>query len=285
MLVMFANVTLLEEAGVTEMPETWDDFYEACKMVVENTDATNCWSIHVEASDLDGFMASVGVYPQADPATLESKVNDPVFVEWFQFVQKMVNEGLARPEAERYSGDDEMVAGDAAFTTGSSSSLNYFPREEDGSFAIDWMLIPVPHAADSDPASTVYGANIMAVKEDDAQRDLAKWLFIKYWTSPEMVKKWILGTDTLPPSSYNPLQASLLEDPDVEAFVAENPRWGEIYAQLGIGVIEPQLAGQQAVRDVFEDAYTRIMNGEDVQTVLDEAKTLADEAFQLKGGQ
>ena len=134
------------------------------------------------------------------------------------------------------------------------------------------MLIPVPHAADSDPASTVYGANIMAVKEDDAQRDLAKWLFIKYWTSPEMVKKWILGTDTLPPSSYNPLQASLLEDPDVEAFVAENPRWGEIYAQLGIGVIEPQLAGQQAVRDVFEDAYTRIMNGEDVQTVLDEGE-------------
>ena len=128
MLVMFANVTLLEEAGVTEMPETWDDFYEVCKMVVENTDATNCWSIHNDASDVDGFMASVGVYPQADPATLESKVNDPVFVEWFQFVQKMVDEGLARPEAERYSGDDEMVAGDAAFTTGSSSSLNYFPR-------------------------------------------------------------------------------------------------------------------------------------------------------------
>ena len=28
---MFANVTLLNEAGVTKMPETWDEFYEACK--------------------------------------------------------------------------------------------------------------------------------------------------------------------------------------------------------------------------------------------------------------
>ena len=36
---LFANVTLLNEAGVTKMPETWDEFYDACKMVVDNTDA------------------------------------------------------------------------------------------------------------------------------------------------------------------------------------------------------------------------------------------------------
>ena len=53
--------------------------------------------------------------------------------------------------------------------------------------------------------------------------------------------------------------------------------------QLEIGVIEPQLAGQQAVRDILEDAYLRIIGGEDVQTVLDDGAALADEAFQLKG--
>jgi ABC-type glycerol-3-phosphate transport system substrate-binding protein len=255
-------------------------------MVVGNTDATNCWSIHIEASDLDGFMASVGVYPQADPYALTSAMNDPRFVEWFELVQQMVNEYLARPEAERYSGDDEMVALDAAFTTGSTSGIGYFPREEDGSFAIDWKVVPIPHADGVDPISTVYGANVMAIKEDDAQRDLAKWLFIKYWTSPEVVKKWILGTEEIRGSSYMPLQISLAADPDVLAYIAEKePRWGEAVAQLEIGVIEPQLAGQQAVRDILEDAYVRIINGEDVQTVLDEAKALADEQFQLKGGQ
>jgi hypothetical protein len=39
------------------------------------------------------------------------------------------------------------------------------------------------------------------------------------------------------------------------------------------------------VRDILEDAYIRILNGEDVQTVLDEAAALANEAFKLKGGQ
>jgi ABC-type glycerol-3-phosphate transport system substrate-binding protein len=288
MVVLFANETLLAEAGVEKMPETWQEFYDACKMVVENTAATNCWSIHVEASDLDGFMASVGVYPQVDSAALTSRMNEPAFVEWFELVQQMVDEGLARPEAERYSGDDEMIAGDAAFTTGSSSGIYYFPANEDGTFAIDWKIVPIPHAEGIDPISTVYGANVMAVQEDDAQRDLAKWLFIKYWSSPEVVKKWILGTEEIRGSSYMPLQRSLAADPDVQAHIEKsyyNQRWGETVAQLEIGVIEPQLAGQQAVRDILEDAYLRIIGGEDVQTVLDEAKALADEAFQLKGGQ
>ena len=82
-----------------------------------------------------------------------------------------------------------------------------------------------------------------------------------------------------------PLQQSLLADSDVQAYMEANPRWAEAVAQLMIGVIEPQLAGQQAVRGILEDAFLRIINGEDVQTVLDEAKALADEQFQLKGGQ
>ena len=83
-----------------------------------------------------------------------------------------------------------------------------------------------------------------------------------------------------------PLQRSLAADPDVLTYIEEKePRWGEAVAQLEIGVIEPQLAGQQAVRKILEDAFVYIINGEDVQTVLDEAKALADEQFQLKGGQ
>jgi multiple sugar transport system substrate-binding protein len=285
MVTLFTNVTLLNEAGVTKMPETWDEFYDACSQVVANTDATNCWSIHVEASDLDGFMASVGVYPQADPETLESKMNDPKFVEWFKLVQKMVDEGLARPEAERYSGDDEMVAGDAVFTTGSTSGIGYFPKNEDGTFAIDWIVIPVPHAAGVNPVSTVYGANIMAVKEDDPERDLAKWLFIKHWTSYDAVKKWVVGTSEIRASSYMPLQRSMINDSDFQAHQDKNPRFAEAVAQLEIGVIEPQLAGQQAVRDILEDAYLKIINGEDVQATLDEAANLATEAFQRKGAQ
>jgi len=285
MLVMFANVTLLNEAGVTKMPETWDEFYTACQAVKDNTEADTCWSVHIDASDVDGLMASVGVYPQADPQYLTSKVNDPKFITFMEFVQKMYNEGLARMEAERYSGDDEMVAGEAAFTTSSSSSLDYFPKNEDGTYAIEWKVIALPYAADAKPASTVYGANVMAVKEDDFQRDLAKWLFIKYWTSYDAVKKWTVGTDELRGSSYMPLQRSMLDDPELQAYLEANPRYAEAVSYLETGVIEPQLAGQQAVRDVLEDAYIKILSGEPVQATLDEAAALATEAFQRKGAQ
>jgi multiple sugar transport system substrate-binding protein len=285
MLIMYANVTLLNEVGVTKMPETWDEFYDACQAVMSNTDSETCWSIHIDASDVDGLMASVGVYPQADPATLESKVNDPVFVEWFTFFQGMVKEGMARVEAERYSGTAEMAANNAVFTTGSNSGLGYFPKNEDGTFAIDWKVISLPYAAGKKPASTVYGANIMAVKEDDPARDLAKWLFIKYWTSYEPMKIWVVGTADIRSSGYNPIHRSMLNDPDFQALTAKNPRYGESVSYLETGVIEPQLAGQQAVRDILEDAYLKIINGEDVQATLDEAAKLATEAFKRKGGQ
>jgi ABC-type glycerol-3-phosphate transport system substrate-binding protein len=282
---MYANVTLLNKASVIKMPETWDEFYEVCKAVKANTDAENCWSIHIEASDVDGLMASVGVYPQADPETLESKVNEPAFVEWFTFLQKMVNEGMARVEAERYSGDDEMVAGNAAFTTASSSGLAYFPQNEDGTYGIEWKVISLPHAAGQKPASTVYGANIMAVKENDPERNLAKWLFIKYWTSYDAMKKWVIGTDRIRASNYMPIHRSMLNDSDFQIHTATNPRYGEAVSYLETGVIEPQLAGQQAVRDILEDAYIKIINGEDVKATLDEADKLATEAFKRKGGQ
>ena len=44
-------------------------------------------------------------------------------------------------------------------------------------------------------------------------------------------------------------------------------------------------AGQQAARDILEDAYIKIINGEDVQATLDEAEKLITEAFQRKGAQ
>ena len=285
MLVMYANVSLLSEAGVTDLPGTWDEFYAACQAVKANTDADTCWSIHIDASDVDGLMAAVGVYPQADPKTLESKVNDPKFVEFMQFLQKMANEGLVRIEAERYSGDDEMAAKQAVFTTSSSSGIAYFPKNEDGTFAIDWAVISLPHAEGEDPASTVYGANIMAVKEDDPERDLAKWLFIKYWTSYDMVMKWVVGTEDIRGSSYMPLLRSMQSDPEFQAYLTKYPRDAEAVALLETGVIEPQLAGQQAVRDILEDAYIKVLNGEDVQATLDKAAQLATEAFKRKGGQ
>ncbi|MBC8444980.1 MAG: hypothetical protein H8D77_02540, partial [Chloroflexi bacterium] len=186
---------------------------------------------------------------------------------------------------ERYSGDDEMVEGNAAFTTGSSSSLGYFPKNEDGSYAIDWKVIALPYAAGAKPASTVYGANIMAVKEDVPERDLAKWLFIKHWTGYDAVKTFVVGTPEIRASSYMPLQRSLLGDAEFKAYLDKNPRYAEAVSYLETGVIEPQLAGQQAVRDILEDAYIKIINGEDAQATLDEAAKLATEAFQRKGAQ
>ena len=146
-------------------------------------------------------------------------------------------------------------------------------------------VIVLPHGADVEPASVVYGANVMAGGEGDPERDLAKWLFIKYWTSYGAVEKWVVGTDEIPGSGYMPLVRSLLDDPQFIAYLEANPRYAEAVSYLEMGVIEPQLAGQQAVRAILENVYLEIINGRDVQATLDESARLATRMFRDKGGQ
>lgn len=38
---MFYNKNVLDRAGVTELPRTWDEFLEVCRQVIEKADAYN----------------------------------------------------------------------------------------------------------------------------------------------------------------------------------------------------------------------------------------------------
>jgi ABC-type glycerol-3-phosphate transport system substrate-binding protein len=107
------------------------------------------------------------------------------------------------------------------------------------------------------------------VTQTTPEQQLAAWIFIKWFTSPEIQAQW----DVI--SGYFPTRAS------TEEFLAdynvENPQWGAALALLPYGYYEPQLISYQGVRDEAQKAFNEIMQGADIQSTLDALTETANE--------
>jgi len=92
------------------------------------------------------------------------------------------------------------------------------------------------------------------------ESELATWLFIKYFTSPEIQAQWA------PASDYLPVRASTAERL-VDTFSA-NPAYATAFEMLPYAVTEPSVPGYDTVRDMVEEAMVAILAGEDTQATL-----------------
>ena len=127
----------------------------------------------------------------------------------------------------------------------------------------------MPHTT-ADPVQNIYGGDIM-IPATTPKTQLAAWIFLKWFTSPEIQAQW----DQV--SGYFPTRAStagLLTD-----YVGENPKWGQALKLLPYGTYEPQLISYQSVRDAAEQAFNEILQGADIKATLD---ALTKEANELQ---
>ena len=93
------------------------------------------------------------------------------------------------------------------------------------------------------------------------ERELAAWLFIKYFTSPEIQAKWAKD------SQYFPLRASIAEG--LTDYFDANPAYKTAFALLKYAQFEPPTPGYDFVRSMVKDAMAAIVIGADIQFTLD----------------
>ncbi|MCB0095439.1 MAG: extracellular solute-binding protein, partial [Caldilineaceae bacterium] len=161
----------------------------------------------------------------------------------------------------------------AVFAQGSSSGIPFYESdvqtaaEENSREPDEWGVTSIPHTT-ADPVQNIYGADVM-ITSTTPEQELAAWLFVKWFTSPEVQAKWVEI------SGYFPTRAST-ED-YLGDYVSANPQWGEALALLPYSAYEPQLISYQAVRDEATKAFNEIMQGADVQTTLDNLTTFAND--------
>ncbi|HEX6194764.1 MAG TPA: ABC transporter substrate-binding protein [Jiangellaceae bacterium] len=240
--VMYYNNAVLEEAGVdVDSIVTWDDYIEAGKQVVENTDS---WMASVETTDrftVLGLMLQNGggTYDENNELILDSPEN----AEALQLISDMVNVHEIATVAEGGLHHDE----------------SYYQSLNDGKYASLWMPLwyvtrfkdfmpdtegnilirPLPEFPNSEFISTMGGGTGTAITTqiDDDKLDAAKQFleFAKLTYDSQVALYTDLG--------FDPFRNDVYEDP---ALQETDPWFGD----------EPVMTNVQAMFDRLAPEYT-----------------------------
>lgn len=274
MEVMYYNQDWLTEMGFDGPPTTPEEFSEMACMAVEQPFSKNQdpslsvgYEINTDASRFASLVFAHGgdIY---DYETNQFTLNTPEAVAAMTWMKDLFDRGCTILIAEDFGDQTDFGNGKTLFTVGSSSGLPFYRTAvtdgETGGFT--WSVAAIPHTT-PDPVMNIYGASVSIPRTDPATQ-LAAWLFIKYYTSAEIQARWARA------SNYFPVRESVAEG--LSDYFTENPAYATAFSLLEFGHTEPPVAGYDNVRDVINQAYNRILAGEDPATVLAEAEVEAN---------
>lgn len=292
MEVMFYNMDWLRELGYDAPPTTPEEFREmACAAAAtpfsgatEGAASPTGYELSIDTSRFASWTFAFGG-DMYDYNTNQFTLNSDAAVEAWSFLQGLFADGCARLVTENYGDQTDFGNGTLLFSIGSSSGLTYYGDAvgADGT-PFDWSVGAIPHTT-ADPVMNIYGASV-SIPKSTPERELAAWLFVKYYTSAPVNALWAKA------SGYFPVKASIADEVTAEFAGTDEAKiaYATAISLLPYGVFEPPVPGYDFVRDnVIEPVMTSIVDDvtSDVQALLDEANVnandiLAEQMSQIK---
>ncbi|HSH03138.1 MAG TPA: extracellular solute-binding protein [Anaerolineae bacterium] len=295
MEVMYYNadwLAELNEAGAISFdgpPQTPEQFQEAACAAANNPFSKNPtpdMSVGYEIRTDASSVAALTLARESDVYDYDNNAftynNDATAAALFQMYE-LLEEGCASLIAERYAEQGDFANGVTLFTMGSSSGLPFYASDvADGAAGgFEWSVAPIPYTG-ADPVQNIYGASV-SIPKTTPEEQLAAWIFVKFYTSPEIQARWARA------SNYFPVRASVAEG--LDDYFEENPAYKAAFDLLPYAKAEPPVAGYDNVRDEANEAFNRVLaaedaNGdgeftaEDVTIILEELDAKANELLE-----
>ncbi|MGD8815036.1 MAG: extracellular solute-binding protein, partial [Anaerolineales bacterium] len=201
--VLFYNYDWAAELGFDAAPATWDEFKaQACAAAAANNaddnpdnDGTGGLVLYTGASNFASWVFAYGedIINDAGDAY---EFNTPTIQQAMVDLKELWDDGCAFA-TEGYP-NPEFATREALFTMSSTAGLPYQVSAFEADDATDdtWGVIPFP-GADGTMAVDAYAQNT-GIVATTPERMLASWYFIKWFTSPEIMARWIEA------SAYHP---------------------------------------------------------------------------------
>lgn len=266
MEVLYYNQEWLKELGYDAPPATPEEFKEmACKATQQKfskatADGPVGYELSMDASRFASWTFAFGgdVFDaQKETYTLNTEASQKAMA----FLQDLYKSGCAITAGPNFQDQTDFGAGKALFTIGSTSGINFYQSAIDAGAQFQWSVAALPHTT-PDPVMNVYGASV-SIPKTTPEAELAAWLFVKYFTSPEVQAQWVTA------SNYFPVRASVADG--LSEYFAKNPAYKAAFDLLQYAHFEPAVPGYDPVRVKIATAMVTITEqGEDVAATLDQ---------------
>lgn len=266
-IIMYTNMEVLRSLGFEKPAVTWDEFLNHCRKAVVGG-GRQCYALAVSATTIDSIVFSYGgeVIAKDGKRVL---FDEPAGMKTLQLYETLAKEKLAY-QIQGTDDQNDLLSGKALYMIRSSTSVPVLAQLfKDNN---KWEVSIIPQGSSGDKKATVLtGANISIMKSTP-EKQLASWLFVKYFTSKDVTARW--GLD--PSNGYFPVRTSALDTPTAKKFLDENPRFRQALDISRFGKVEPSVSGWQESRTILENGVTAIITGK--MTADQAAKDIVEKA-------
>jgi multiple sugar transport system substrate-binding protein len=254
-LVLYYNSSWARELGFDDPPQNTQEFKEqACAAAQANrgdaepdNDGTGGWFVDTSPSSVLSWLYAFGS-PVVDRQDNGYRFNTSQTRQALAFLKDLHDRGCAW-QTETGFGDEAFAQREALFVTGSIAGLPIQnDAMEENNNRDDWTVIAFPSPR-TKPVMDVYGPDF-AILRSTPEEQLAAWVFLRWFLSPEVQARWVAAGQTLPLNSQT---IDLME-----TFMNEHPHWEANIKLLPYAKGEPALESWSAVRWVVSDVGTQM---------------------------
>ena len=262
---LFYNNDLMKEAGVTEVPKTWDELYDASKAISEKTKSDGygmpLGNEEAQGETLIWFAGNGGNFGDAEKIA----VNTPQDLEAAEFMQKMIKDGVTQNDpgaTQRTPMLNTFIQGKLGFAYGLPQTVGQIEKENP---KLNYGIAQVATKS-GEPATLGVADRLMSFKKDGKNSEAVKEFF-DYFYSADVYTKWVSTEGFLPTTKSGSeklagdeaLKPFLDLLPNAVFYPTTNPAWN-------------------ATDGAFKSLMGEIATGKSAQEVLDSIQAKADAA-------
>jgi len=250
--LLYSNDDALKAAGITTAPKTWDEWEQAVmKATKKDANGKTTQYGYAGTSDASYFNAMVlsrgGKLMSDDGKTVAW--NGQEGLDTLKMLKRLYDGGYAYTPTG-FDWQNDFAQSKLAYTFASTSSRPFIAAAM--KTPVNWSVSVPPGVG----KTVQFGANI-AVFKSTSQKQLASWLFIKWFSSKDVTQRWSLDKS----NGYYPLRLSALQEPAAKKYVEDYPQFASALDASKYAKVEPSVKGWQEMRTVIQDAVTGIFTG------------------------
>jgi multiple sugar transport system substrate-binding protein len=216
---LFVNTDLMKQAGVSEIPATWDELLAASKKISELGGGNHGYGMplgneEAQAETSIWTFGNGGDWGDENELTIDTPEN----VEAVEFMKRMIDEGATQPDpgaTDRTPLINVFVQGKIGFIEALPPTVGQIEEENPD---LNYELAPIPT---NDGSSVTLGVadHLMAFKNEEDKQDAIR-TFLDYFYSTDVYTNFVETENFLPVTKS---AAEQIDNPDMQIFIEALP--------------------------------------------------------------